>query len=642
MWPSGPADVLRVGAHEETLTSDPSSVFAVPPPSAEAGTQPAAGSATGATADTTADTTADPTIGRVPTRQRFWVHALLLLVALLALTAYLDNGHPANSDEGAVEAQVSHLAEGTWNDPASWRIDRSFTEIDPAGRYTPLENSEIGVDTYLPYAKHPLYPLLLLPAWNLLGVPGLIAVSAVAAWIAALMGAAIVRRVRPDLQLATLWILGFGTPLLFDSMVVMGHALGAALLGTVVVCVLQHLERPRPDLRGVAAVAGAAVATAALVMLRSEGMLAIAALVAVLATMSVRSIRPPRLDFRRLVPAGVIWIVAVGAYLTDRALAARLIGVGARGIGSPTAGTGFIDGRLSALWITVLQPSAGYPHWGDTVLFICCVCILGAGILLRLHPERTRWVVGLLGVAAVLAVVRQLGPSALVSGMLPAVPVMFAGLILLRRQDLRSIAARLCIGTAALAALAIWLTSYAIGGGVEWGGRFFHLLLPLVAPFAVIGLDRARRLLPVGGPGPDLRRLATTAAVVVIASLSFFLVRAADDNRIASKIIVDSALAAVDDARPAADGGRPILITDPQPFGRSAWASLDEYRILRVPTGSQLTPLLEGLAGANVGTVTVFVSSLLAIPDAVLDDWTVVAERPLPGWHITYVELQQR
>ena len=582
------------------------------------------------------------TAASASTRLRFWLHAAALLAVLLGVCALLNNGFPANSDEGAVAAEVTRLDQGPWSDPATWRIERSFPSVDPTGLYTPLENSEIGETWYLPYAKHPAYPLLLLPAWRLAGLLGMVAVSALAVWAAALAAAAIARRVRPDLQLATMWLLGLGSPLLLDSSLLMAHALGAALLGWIVVCLLRHLERNSP-----LAVAGAVVGSVALVLLRSEGLLAVGAVAAVLALLSIRRTRPLRVDLSRFVPALAIGVTGAVVYVLDGAIAGQLVGVGTvRTLNSPTAGTGLVSGRVSAFWVTILRPYSDVPNWGSSVLFGCVALVLAAGVLLRVVPERRRTAIVMLVAAAGLAILRQFAPVGMVSGLVAAFPAMVLGLMFLRRKDTRSEVLRLCLGSATVAGLAIWVTSYPIGGAVEWGGRFFHLLLPLIVPFSVLGLDRAIAASGVLAPAGTTRNIARTVAIssllIVTGSLSVLSLRTGADLRSASRTIVQAGLTAADAAAPAVDGGSPVIISDARPLGRAAWASLDDYRMLRIPYGEDLSPVLDGLADEGVGTVTVMVSQRADLPADVDERWAVVEERGIPEWNTLFLELRQR
>ncbi|MDP1795536.1 MAG: hypothetical protein Q8K63_15470, partial [Acidimicrobiales bacterium] len=96
------------------------------------------------------------------------------------------------------------------------------------------------------------------------------------------------------------------------------------------------------------------------------------------------------------------------------------------------------------------------------------------------------------GFLAAACAVLRLGaePSSMVPGLFVAAPIVWAGLWAAAaaqgakslRLDGRLVA---IVGAFTLAVLA---TQYARGGGVEWGGRFFALALPVVVSIAVAGL----------------------------------------------------------------------------------------------------------------------------------------------------------
>jgi hypothetical protein len=599
-----------------------------------------------------------------PTRRRFAAHAGLLLAVLLVIGVVLVNGRPALGDEGAVLAQTHQLEQRSWTTPASWRVAHPFPELDPEGRLIPLEHSPIGDGYYLPYAKHPLYPALALPLLRLFGPTSMFLLSSVAVWIAALCAAGIAARLRPRLTLATLWIVGLGSPLLFDSTLVMAHALAAAALGALGLCLVWHLDRPR-----VRHVVGAAFAAAALVLLRSEGLLAVAAVSTVLGLMSLStaprvatndpSVEPARTDRRSawgqlwwgrwrvdvaLAGAAVaIAVTAAVAVLLELRVAAQLLGPDEDlTMRVPTRGS-FLAGRVQVLWVSILRPALNGSGWGSLVLLVGIAAVLAGAAILR-DPQRRQLGLAVLCSGAGMVVLRQLAPVEVVSGLVPAFPLLVIGLMYLRRADLRDRVVQLCLGVSALTALAILATTYSVGGGVEWGGRFFHLLLPLVVPVVVLGLDRARASLPDEPVRPGLRitprQVAVGAVLVATASLSVLSLRAVHSTRTTADQVVEAALAAADEARPAADGGAPVVISDARPFARAAWDSFTDYRMLRVPSDEPLGPVLDGLADAGVGTVVVMTSSIQQLPDDVDDRWQVAHEQGWPG--LRFVELHQR
>ena len=457
--------------------------------------------------------------------RRLALHAAALLVALLAIVVVVDNGSSAITDEGAVIAQVEAVAQG------SWAIDLPLLSVDPDGEFVTMENSDVVGGTYRPYAKHPAYPVLLVPFWTVGGHLGLLVASALGTWAAALIGMFLTRLLcqrsdvattaaRPerrrtesgqteDVGLAALWLLGLGSPLLFGATTVMAHSIAAALTGAVVLALVTGLADGVPARRRVPLVLVALLLAVPLVLLRSEGLFAVAGIAAAVGLCSLRSLRPLRVDPSRAVSAVVLAGLGVASYLVDGRLAAAI--QGDEGVSNFVIGAqdvGFVDGRLQALWASVLRPGDPRLGTGAMVLFVATVCLIAGAVVLRRSPDRRSLAVQLIVVGAALTVVRQFLPLGHVTGLVAAFPLLVMGLVQLRRTDLASLTARVCLIASAVTASLVLATSYAIGGAAEWGGRFYHVLLPLLVPLVVIGaanaLDGLSRIpAPIRGGGTE-------------------------------------------------------------------------------------------------------------------------------------------
>ncbi len=463
---------------------------------------------------------ADRTPGRAAGgTRRVALHAAALLVALLAIVALVDNGASAITDEGAVVAQVDALSQG------GWAIDLPLPSVDPDGEFVTMENSDVVGATFHPYAKHPAYPVLLVPFWSLGGHLGLLVASALGTWAAAVVAMFLCRRMLAgtpttapagatttptctrrveDLGLVTLWVLGLGSPLLFGATTVMAHSLAAALTGGVVLTLVAALGDGVPLRRRVPLVLAGLVLAVPLVLLRSEGLFAVAGIAAALGLCSIRSLRPPHIDPARALTSVALAGLGIASYLFDGRLAASI--QGDEGISNFVIGAqevGFVDGRLLALWASVLRP--GNPRLGPAaiVLFIATVCLIAGAVLWRRSPRHRSLAVQLVVAGAALTVVRQFLPVGQVTGLVAAFPLLVMGLVQLRRADLASFTARVCLITSAVAASLVLATSYSIGGAAEWGGRFYHLLLPLVVPLAVTGAAAALASPAPRNPSPN-------------------------------------------------------------------------------------------------------------------------------------------
>ena len=121
-------------------------------------------------------------------------------------------------------------------------------EVDPDGVNYPLEFSESGPRGWTPFAKHPLYPLLLAGADRVAGVAGMVLLSLAGTVAAAGLAGALARRLDPGLTRPAIWVVGLASPLLFDGFLVIAHTLGAALVASAVLAAVVAIERRRPAL----------------------------------------------------------------------------------------------------------------------------------------------------------------------------------------------------------------------------------------------------------------------------------------------------------------------------------------------------------------------------------------------------------
>src|SRR5690606_29346785 len=113
---------------------------------------------------------------------------------------------------------------------------------------------------------------------------------------------------------------------------------------------------------------------------------------------------------------------------------------------------GFVEGRAQALWASVLRPGDPRLGTGAVVLLLAAVCLIAGAVVLRRAPGRPGPAVVLIAVGAALTVVRQFLPLGHVTGLLAAFPLLVMGLVQLRRADLASFAARVCVLASAVTA----------------------------------------------------------------------------------------------------------------------------------------------------------------------------------------------
>lgn len=591
--------------------------------------------------------------------RRLWaaplaVHALVLLGLLVAAAAVIGVGTSWTSDEGAAILQVHALV-----------VHHSWVVPDPLSKLGahdyPIALSDHGAAGYAPYGKHLAYIVALAAADEIAGVAGMVGLSILAGAVAALLAAKLSAEIRPGLERVTLWTVGLGSPLAFDSLVVMGHSLAAALVAGAVLAVLRFLRAP--GRKGTAALVGMAGCLVVAALVRNEAVLFCGGLgvgSALLAAYSWRrnrvaedAGRTPGTTWRRgpleLPPAGRALAVAGGAVLAgilahelDPLLTRAAIGrpVTAPGGAAVTTGGGgllvAVLGRLHGLVQTWLMPSYNFDHRVSGILVLTLMAGAAGALWARRRPHDPKMVVVLsaVGVAAVLA--RLIGdPSGDVPGLAMAFPVLWVGMWLWRRDLLDQVPGFLLTVSAGLFALAVAALQYSIGGGAEWGGRYFALGLPLFVPVALEAIRRS---------GAGLRRPVQSVAVASMVAVSVAMAAMG----IAQLRFVHQATAqaltattrAGGQAEPAG-GGRPVIVTTLGLLPRLAWAHYDQQRWLLVAPGllSSYGPRLQRLGVARLVLVTNFRSHDLA---ALAASYRLVSVQtpPLLGWTVAVLQAR--
>ena len=166
-------------------------------------------------------------------------------LVLLALVPVVGTASSFSADEGAVIVQARSLA-GKLTGGDGWIVEHPVPEVDPTGVNYPLENADRGENGFAPYAKHPLYPVLLAVADRAGGVTAMVLLSLAGTLAAAALAAGLARRIDPALARPTLWVVGLASPLLFDGYLVMAHALAAALAVGAVLLAVRAVEERSP------------------------------------------------------------------------------------------------------------------------------------------------------------------------------------------------------------------------------------------------------------------------------------------------------------------------------------------------------------------------------------------------------------
>lgn len=473
-------------------------------------------------------------------------HAALLATLLVALVPLVGTGSSFSADEGAAIIQAQSLADG-----GGWVVEHTVPEAGEAAY--PLELSEPAAGGLAPYGKHPLYPLVLSVLDRLGGVPAMVVLSLLGTWAAAVLAALVAGEVGAP-QRPVLWLVGLGSPLLFDGFLVMGHALGAALVTGAVLCALRR--------RGAGWALGAAACLGAAVLLRTEALLVGLALAAALAV------------GRRFALGGGLASVAAATYLLEDRWQSWLTGssIGAAPPPMLAERSGLLAGRVESFTATVLRPDSGPLSAADLGLLVAVAAAVVVALTLRRRvPDRRlvalAAVAGLAGTVVAVAV----EPARVVPGLLPAFPL--AALALATRRG------GVVAWTAGLSVVAIAATQYTAGGTAEWGGRYFAVVVPLLA---VLALRVAAGRVPTAAVG------AAVAASVLVAVAAVGGLR--DAHRTTAGLLgtVDAVAATVD----AGDGGPPVIVSPHPALPRLAWRTFADQRWVRGTGGTEFDELV--------------------------------------------------
>jgi hypothetical protein len=548
-------------------------------------------------------------------RSALAIHTALLATVLLAILAFVNNGQVGFPDEGIYSAQVDNLSRGSWSAPIPAK------DIDPDGRHIAAVGSAIVGDSFIPYSRQALYPLVLLPAFELGGVAGMLVVSTFGTVVAALAAALLARRIDPSLGIAALWLAGIGSPLLFDAYFIVGHSLAAALAGMLAVALCAVLD----DRRTVWLWAVVPLAIA-LTLIRSEGLLVVLGL-GIVAGLAAFSRRPrPAIEWRTAMIGAALVFSGAATYLINLRITAAIVGTG--------AGGALIADRdsdaLSSAWVSLLRP------WDvDNRLASPQATLMTAGTVLaivtyRLLPRFRVLSMGLLLMAAGAAVVLAAGDPDLISGLLPVFPAAVVGIGLLERLDFRQPVVLRVLATSALVAAGILATTYGSGGGVEWGGRFFHVLIPFLVAPAVLGISHARTSLPA-----MQYRVAGVALLVMVVALGSVAVRTNRESRVFARTIVDGTMTFVEER-----GGKPTPALAVAPLGASGagrlfWMQLGEGQevIAPISIGAMHGVIRDAAASGRdriALSTDIEVSLVEDVLGSTLDDtgWTVLDHAP--------------
>jgi hypothetical protein len=540
-------------------------------------------------------------------------HVAGLSAVLLVVAAIVGTDSSFSSDEGAAIIQGRLLGEGS-----GWLLPNAFPRIDPTGVQSFVALSEHGTLGTAPFAKHFTYPLLLSLAHRIGGVTAMVVVSIVAAVLAAWVTARIARRLDPRLEWWAFWAAGVGSPLLFDSQLVIAHTIGAALVGAAVLVVLRLRE-------AWSTVLALAVCLALFVasLQRNEAILFAGVLALVLIWVGVSQ----RQSRWFALAAGCV-VAGVAAAVVDRFALGRIVGSPVSVV-VPLSQDGFLVGRVGGFVSMTILPGSSWPPLGRAGILLMFLAVVAGGVAARSSDYRPVLVRVASGLAVLGAVLPLFGRSPdTVPSLLLACPLVLAGVIVATRRMLVDEPARLLTVLALSFVAAVAATQYNQAGAAEWGARFLAIALPIIVPLALYSLITLADRLP-----RDDVRVATSALVVVSLAMGIIAVwnlRYFHDNSSAYVRVLDDAAdgwVATGDAGLVDGQPSPVVVTTWIGTGRLYWPSDLGVRGMTVET-DQLAATLASLRAEGIDRVSLFSVDAETDLAHLGDGWEAVASFP--------------
>lgn len=555
----------------------------------------------------------------------------LLLIMLIALPIVGWHG-VVSSDEGAGIAQAQAIGE-----ERSFFLPHPFPQADPTGAAFPL-GAHVTDAGFAPLAKKPAYTVTLALADLTAGVPGMLLLSIVGTVAAATSAALIAGHLNNGYRLITFWVTGLVSPLFTDGYLVIAHTVGAAFCGAAMLGALRAMER--------ATVARLATIGAGLIIaiaLRREAALFGAALAIALGGAAVIN-----RDTRTTLATGAALGGTVAGYLLDRFLSAAAFGTGVDGLGelrgaSSVMADGLVASKVKPFVTTWLSPNYGDLNGSGLLLLVLAAAGAGGALQLRRRDLRERTIralaIAVIAISAAIASLLATTQSHLVPGLLPAFPLLVWGLVLLDRATLTIRSAQVLMLTGSLFAMAVLATQSAIGGGWEWGGRYFAVGLPAVTPLISAGLMRTRGRL--NGETARACVTAVAASSLVLSVMGLASIRYFHDSW---RDFVSSVSEVAYRTDPG-DGGYPVVVSTEPELPRAAWSEMRHSRWLLVPE-EEVIEMLERLSSLNIEEM-VFVTKGDTTATAIRESpYAVKGENPAPQdldtWWVTTLYLPQR
>lgn len=419
------------------------------------------------------------------------IHLVWIGLVLVLATVFVGFSAFVYIDEAAIYAQVDLVEDGTWTVP------RPLGATDVSQQWAPMNNSTVVGDEFAPFPNHPLHVVIAAAADRLGGSVGVRALSTFGVLAAAATAGVLASVVGRREAIAAAAITALASPLLFDAQLVVAHAIAAPLAGGLAVLAF---ARPATPLRVRLLGAGALAVVGSL--LRSEFIVYALAVAAVVVVTAAFRERRSAVAISATVVAG-----SVGAYLLEPVWISRLVGEGIEPKVISASSQGGFTGRGESV-LTVLI-GTGSPR---AVVLVLAVALSAVAVAVaRWRPTATPVAVGASLVGATMAVAQLFDPT-VVPGVVWAFPLLTVAALSARRNQLARPLAR-ALTACAVFAVVVLVLQYRAAGGFEWGWRYVHIALPVVAA------AMARPVLALLDTARTVERRIVVAGVGVVALL---------------------------------------------------------------------------------------------------------------------------
>jgi hypothetical protein len=187
------------------------------------------------------------------------------------------------------------------------------------------------------------------------------------------------------------------------------------------------------------------------------------------------------------------------------------------------------------------------------------------------------------------------------------------------------------VTVSAVVAVGVIATQYKVGGGIEWGGRYFALALPIAVPVVLAALRRRSR-----DVAPAVRKAAIASLVVCSVAMTTMALTSLHESTQAKERLV----ASIDRTARATGSSRPVVVTTAFSVSALAWPSLDRAAWLH-SRPSELPDLVRRLEASGIRRF------VLVTPDAAQDEAVVgrsavtATDLPVPGLSVLAVDIEQ-